>query len=265
VAATITGSKIGVRSIKRTLALPPAKDNLIVDSQIVNSDSLDILVSGGSTLIVSNTGFDTSKVLVEDDSYLGVGWHLNILVTDGSTPVEGAIVKVSSALFPSVAVEGVTNAEGRVFLNVPEYVMLATGVLQTPQYAVEVSKENFTVFTGDVTVTKNTEYSTIITGVGDASESLPDQFELQQNYPNPFNPETKINYQLPKNANVSLKIYNMLGQLVIKLVDERQSAGFKSVSWNGKDRFGNQVGNGIYIYVIKAGDFRDVKRMVLLK
>ncbi|MCJ7497238.1 MAG: T9SS type A sorting domain-containing protein, partial [candidate division Zixibacteria bacterium] len=94
---------------------------------------------------------------------------------------------------------------------------------------------------------------------------IPDKFELKQNYPNPFNPVCNIEYALPKGSHVTLSIYNILGQKVRVLVDEYQSAGYKSVRWDGRDNLGREVTSGIYFYRIEAGDFVQAKRMVLIK
>ncbi|MGA1199030.1 MAG: FlgD immunoglobulin-like domain containing protein [Candidatus Latescibacterota bacterium] len=94
---------------------------------------------------------------------------------------------------------------------------------------------------------------------------VPSAFALNQNHPNPFNPETHIGYQLPQASDVSLTIYNLLGQRVRQLVNEPQSAGTYRVSWNGQDAFGRTVASGIYFYHIKAGAFSQTKMMILLK
>ena len=85
------------------------------------------------------------------------------------------------------------------------------------------------------------------------------------NYPNPFNPTTKINYSLNENSKVSLKVYNIKGQKVKTLIDEKMEAGEHSIIWNGRDSNSNRVGSGIYFYKLKAGDFQKVKKMLLLK
>ncbi len=95
--------------------------------------------------------------------------------------------------------------------------------------------------------------------------ATPKVFSLSQNYPNPFNPKTVIRFGLPKDSWVNLDIYNVLGQRVRALVDERLSAGMKEVEWDGKDDKGFEVSSGIYFYKIKAGDFSDIKKMVMLK
>jgi hypothetical protein len=85
-------------------------------------------------------------------------------------------------------------------------------------------------------------------------------FELLQNYPNPFNPNTTIEFSLPKSGYVSVKVYSILGKEVAILVNENCSEGRHTVVWNAE----NQA-NGIYYYVLKAGDYREVRKAVLMK
>jgi hypothetical protein len=93
----------------------------------------------------------------------------------------------------------------------------------------------------------------------------PTVFSLAQNFPNPFNPKTMIRFALPKDSWVKLEVYNILGQKVKTLVDEKLAAGVKEVEWDGKDGKGLEVASGIYFYKIKADNFSDVKKMVMLK
>jgi hypothetical protein len=88
----------------------------------------------------------------------------------------------------------------------------------------------------------------------------PKEYALAQNYPNPFNPLTSIRYDLPAASRVSLKMYNLLGQEVGTLVDELQEAGFKSVHWDASG-----IASGVYFCRLKAGDFVQTKRMMLLR
>ena len=96
-------------------------------------------------------------------------------------------------------------------------------------------------------------------------ETLPATFELSQNYPNPFNPTTIINFALPKNSFVTLKVYDMLGREVKTLIDREISAGVHSFNWNAENNSGQKVTSGVYIYRISAGEFTAVKKMVLIK
>lgn len=98
-----------------------------------------------------------------------------------------------------------------------------------------------------------------------ASANIPNHFELYQNHPNPFNPETEIRYQLPEATHVTLTIYNLLGQKIRSLVDKEQEAGLHAVHWDGHDENGTSVASGIYLYAIGAGEFKQVKKMVLVR
>jgi len=93
----------------------------------------------------------------------------------------------------------------------------------------------------------------------------PFKYSLNNNYPNPFNPITSFRYELPKQSHVTIVIYDMLGREVRTLVNTTEDAGFKSVQWDATDSFGKPVSAGVYLYQIKAGDFRQTKKMVLLK
>jgi flagellar hook assembly protein FlgD len=94
---------------------------------------------------------------------------------------------------------------------------------------------------------------------------IPKRFVLNENYPNPFNPITTIKYQIPKNGNVRLAIYNIIGQEVITLVNSEQWAGKYSVRWNGTNQYGSQVATGTYFYVLKTNNNQSIKKMLLLK
>jgi 5'-nucleotidase/UDP-sugar diphosphatase len=98
-----------------------------------------------------------------------------------------------------------------------------------------------------------------------ADAPLPESYELLQNYPNPFNPTTEIEFALPQTSNVTVTIYNTLGQQVQQLIDEPMPAGHHAIEWNGTDAGGHQVASGVYFYRISAGDFTSTKKMVLMK
>jgi hypothetical protein len=88
---------------------------------------------------------------------------------------------------------------------------------------------------------------------------------LMQNYPNPFNPTTEIAYELKADQPVNLQIFNAKGQLVKTLVDEVQTAGTKTVTWNGTDDNGNSVTSGVYFYKMKSSTFESARKMILMK
>ncbi len=97
------------------------------------------------------------------------------------------------------------------------------------------------------------------------TDSIPKVFSCSQNYPNPFATSTIIKYGLPKDVAVQLDIYNLIGQRIQTLVNAKQSAGYKQVSWDGKTSVGTQAPRGIYFYTFKAGDFEKKRKMILLK
>ena len=97
------------------------------------------------------------------------------------------------------------------------------------------------------------------------SKSVPNKFFVFQNYPNPFNPVTTLRYDLPEDAMVNITIYDMLGNVINNLVNTKQSSGHKSVQWNATDNVGQPVSAGVYLYSIETKDFRQTKKMILLK
>tara|TARA_B100000686_G_scaffold306385_1_gene345752 strand:- start:331 stop:1806 length:1476 start_codon:yes stop_codon:yes gene_type:complete len=94
---------------------------------------------------------------------------------------------------------------------------------------------------------------------------LPISHKIFNNYPNPFNPITTLRYDLTEDALVNITIYDMMGRVVKTMVNSQQNAGFKSVRWNATNDNGSPVSAGLYLYTIQAGDFRQTKKMVLLK
>ncbi len=104
-----------------------------------------------------------------------------------------------------------------------------------------------------------------VVNADDRSGMRPYRFELGQNYPNPFNPNTVIRYQLAVNSNVSLKIYNMFGQVVRTLTNKHETAGYHSVVWDGKNNDGRMVSSGVYIYRLETTSYVKTRKMILLK
>ena len=105
----------------------------------------------------------------------------------------------------------------------------------------------------------------VLASSGVASETLPGDFWLGQNYPNPFNPETDIAFYLPRQARVTLAIYNMLGQQVTVLASGQLAAGEHTVHWDGRDASGRLVSSGIYLYRLNSSEFSEARKMLLLK
>ena len=106
----------------------------------------------------------------------------------------------------------------------------------------------------------------IVTSIDDGNKSnLIDQFELYQNYPNPFNRSTKIDYTLPYNSNVELKIFNFLGEQIYLKSKISQTKGIHSFYWDGLTTEGEELTSGVYIYQISTGEFITAKKLIYLK
>ncbi|MBN1154166.1 T9SS type A sorting domain-containing protein [candidate division KSB1 bacterium] len=97
------------------------------------------------------------------------------------------------------------------------------------------------------------------------NDDYPQDFNLYQNYPNPFNPSTTIHYQLSKDGHVSLTVYNLLGEEVIKLIDNQQTTGTYQITWDGRDKYMQPVSSGMYIYQLRIGDRFASKKMMLVR
>ena len=94
-----------------------------------------------------------------------------------------------------------------------------------------------------------------------SADLIPVEYALEQNYPNPFNPSTKIEFSLPEDVNnVTLTIYNALGQRVAELINSNMEAGYHSYVWNASN-----VATGMYIYELRTDKFVSVKKMMLMK
>ena len=96
-------------------------------------------------------------------------------------------------------------------------------------------------------------------------QPVPMSFGLHQNYPNPFNPVTTISYALPEKSHVILRVYSVMGSEICTLVNEEKSVGQYEAAWNAQDRFGRPVSSGIYFYQLKAGDYSEIRKMLLVR
>ena len=100
----------------------------------------------------------------------------------------------------------------------------------------------------------------VSTGINDLTENIPEELTLFQNYPNPFNPTTSISFSIPSTEFVTLRVYNLLGQIVAILVNKEMQAGNHEVSFDARN-----LVSGPYYYQLEVGDKIQVKKMVLLK
>tara|TARA_B100000683_G_scaffold48074_1_gene45141 strand:- start:10 stop:978 length:969 start_codon:yes stop_codon:yes gene_type:complete len=108
-------------------------------------------------------------------------------------------------------------------------------------------------------------HSADVVNVDNYKVLFPDKLRIYNAYPNPFNPVTSLSYDLPYNSVVKITVHDMMGRVVKTLVNDSQTAGFKSVQWNATNHKNEPVSAGLYLYTIQAGKFRQTKKMVLLK
>jgi len=99
----------------------------------------------------------------------------------------------------------------------------------------------------------------------DNENEIKNSFLLYQNHPNPFNPATYIKYELFASANVTLSIFDMLGQKIKTLINHKQNKGMHEIMWDSTDEWNNPVASGVYLYQIQAGNFKKTKKMLLIR
>ena len=150
----------------------------------------------------------------------------------------------------TTAISGYELAALMTILNLPRW---------TLDYSIEASDEEYTIESeASRFVLENTSLSLF-------DDVIPLSFKLHQNYPNPFNPVTTLRYDLPEDATVNITIYDMMGRQVKTLINGSQTAGYRSTQWNATNDAGSPVSSGIYLYMIQSGEFRQTKKMILLK
>ena len=144
----------------------------------------------------------------------------------------------------------------------PNFTIASTGdVILSAETTIAVIPQFFVILGGKLQVASGAPSVSVET----EDPIIPDEFIVHQNFPNPFNPETEIRFALAKDSHVVINIYNTLGQQIGTLVDTQYAAGFHSVHWDGKDRNGRPVSSGVYLYQIQAGEFSQVRKMILIR
>ena len=217
---------------------------------------------------------NSETVVILDDDYY---------VNGETTPISILAIDNYSVASMTISFSGFINVEGfdltMTFNTGSRLLNLDTGVVLNP----EISSDNYETVQislvdhdGNEKVYELEELQDLglyqqmavvnnVTTSTDDDMIGPETFALHQNYPNPFNPFTTLRYDLPEGALVNITIYDMMGRVVSNLVSSQQSAGYKSVQWNATNNEGQPVSAGLYLYMIQAGEFRQTKKMVLLK
>ncbi len=223
-----------------------------VNEQISFDASASTDTDGQITQYLWNFGDGTtsSQKIVQHSYSEAKSYTYSLTVTDdkGATDQVGGLIAVSQT--PKVIV---TPASGNI----------AQGASQEITITLDASSINEGTYTGQLNIVTNGGNISIpidyLVNV-EKGEMLPADYSLSQNYPNPFNPSTTIQFAIPKAGMVSLKIYNIRGEEVATLVNKEMKAGIQIIKFDAEN-----LSSGLYLYKIKAGNFTDVKKMILLK
>ncbi len=148
------------------------------------------------------------------------------------------------------------SSSGSNYTRTISYLFLTTTGTQISVAAADTTSPN----TGVIPVSGISFLNAEVTGVRQANNTIPENYNLSQNYPNPFNPTTLINYSIPSAQKVVLKVYDILGNEVATLVNQNQIAGNYSVDFNAAG-----LASGVYFYRLQSGSFIQMKKMILLK
>ncbi|HTK81333.1 MAG TPA: carboxypeptidase regulatory-like domain-containing protein [Bacteroidota bacterium] len=215
------------------------------------------------------TGIDVCVKPLDESGFCHIDGHItsgggNTFASAATN--EAVAVSAVSTTTGEVAGYDVTGADGSYSLD----------NLPAGSYTIVVDKEGFTASNAPtVTVDESGGFlssGNVIgvtgdtpLGVDEHQNQSPASFMLRQNYPNPFNPTTEIHFDVAKAGNVAIRIYNIMGQEIARLVDQRLDIGSYVARWNGNDARGLQVSSGLYFYRMDADNFHDLKKMILMK
>jgi len=187
---------------------------------------------------------------------------------DASTDIDGDainyLIYAKIGLYPTEEVEEITDTAFQlVYEQILEQVFEGSPVNgSTVRFNVRAFDGIDTVdVTGDNIVLYVNRYDYLSV----ESESIPTEFALHENYPNPFNPSTTLRFDLPEVSNITLTIFNMLGQKIRTYDMQSAAAGYHTLKWNATNDYGDPVGAGVYLYQLQSKDFVKTRKMVLLK
>ena len=230
-------------------------DDLTAETSRTLRDAATMLYTRGAQIAVDNrlvglgrvsmtaSRYDTT-FLVRNIGYLADS--LTVALDPGNVVPDTAV-----AAFPKVFRLAPGDSQKVTFRICPNFL--------SPQYYIaQVIVEARSAF-GQTTFKKKYEFQVVISAIS-GPERLPTAFALYENYPNPFNPSTTIRYGLPNHSPVTLAVFNTLGQQVAQLVNGEMEAGFHEVSFDGQG-----LASGVYFCRLRAGDFVETKRLLLLR
>ena len=226
-------------------------------------DSIGILFRINVLHLMQHGLFDTTNtgpVVVRGDSTSSAGklsWYSdNLVLTKESNSIGPGSFRSGVIYFPQKSIAIGTPVQYKYYINNSSFGGLESGI----------NNRTFNFPDNDTTlVWKFFNDKNPVTSIMDNSFSYPDKFQLYQNYPNPFNPGTTIRYSIINRTRVKIGVFNILGELVITLVDEIMDAGIHSVKWEGRNELNYPVPSGIYFIRLDAEGNSLTRKIVLLK
>ena len=257
------------------------------DSGLTTQYIFSLAASGSKIIAGSHDGLfvstDGGKIWASSDSGITEP-IISSLVTSGSTTVAGAypgvFISVDGGLIwtaadsipaPAHAIDAFAVLDSDIFAG-----SYADGVFRSTDFGASWTPMNgglgSNTYISGLAISGKTLFaiangavcqrplSEMISAIETSHERIPSSFALKQNYPNPFNPSTIIDYQLPRQAHVMLRVYDVLGREVKTLVDETQSAGLHSATFNA-----SSLSSGVYFYRLRAGTFSETRKLTVLK
>ena len=197
--------------------------------------------------IGSNGMYAHSSDMRSNDEFNGV-WNMQVQGNDEPGPIR---MSVSSMI-------GIPIDLKFAIIDIPKRDV----IMNFPQQELIIQDKIEDVY--DVILIAGDE-SYVLQMIDEILADIPEEYSLGQNYPNPFNPTTKIDFALPRTGDVSLVIYNLMGQQVRTLLAKNMEYGFHTITWNGLDQSGRPVSSGVYFSELRARSFRQTKKMLMLK
>lgn len=229
----------------------------VPEPEVLSTATIDLLSSGSvqaeqwESVLIKYEDIEVTDENADGSPGPGGGGNSNfgeMLVSDASTQVTRVELQDGTHHYHNFWAAGLDTIPGNVRIKTGDTFDGLIGILY-------FSFNNY-----KLTPRKDDDFIGFVSDISNELD-MPNEFRLTQNYPNPFNPSTKINYMLPVEANVTLKIFNILGQEVMTLINnELIAAGNHEISFNA-----NGLPTGIYIYSFRANDFVQTKKMLLLK
>ncbi|RMH82489.1 MAG: choice-of-anchor D domain-containing protein [Calditrichaeota bacterium] len=262
-----------VAEIITCFPIDPNCSTLVTNPQTIEQSPLqEVTVTVPDTIMQAD--FDTLDLPIYVSDLTGEGvLSFDFSLAFDSTFVTATGVEIVGTIAEPMYIEN-KSEPGRIHIaaawkdtldgsGVLLYIRLVSG---TSVGGTPLTLENFRFNEGTpMAITQNGFLQVGYLGTGEGQPDAPLRFALHQNYPNPFNPVTKISYQIARTEWVTLKVYDLLGQEIKTLVNEQKAAGNYRVQWDGTNNVGTPVASGVYIYRLKAGNFEQTRKMVLLR